>query len=126
MKKPLGAIYPVLKNKYYFDELYDTLFVRPSIWISDVFTSQWMDRGAIDGFLHKVAESASYIGSFFREYIDKPIVNGSGDLVADITKKLGQTFRTVQTGRVQQYMILALVTMAAFSALFYYLLVSPR
>jgi hypothetical protein len=61
-----------------------------------------------------------------RNYIDKPIVNGSGDLVGESVKKLGQVFKPIQTGRIQQYMIMALVIMAAFSALFYYLLVFPR
>ena len=56
------------------------------------------------------------IGNFLRNYIDKPVVNGSGDLVGEGTKKLGGVFRTIQTGRVQQYMILALVSVAVFSA----------
>jgi hypothetical protein len=53
-------------------------------------------------------------------------VNGFGDFVGESVKKIGQLFRPVQTGRVQQYMILALVSVAAFSALFYYLLVFAR
>ena len=35
LQKPLGAIYTLLKNKYYFDELYNFLFVRPAYWVSD-------------------------------------------------------------------------------------------
>ena len=123
LKKVLGPVYTVLQNKYYFDELYDFLFVRPSIWISETFTYLWMDRKVIDGILHSIAYIMPFIGGFFRNYIDLPIVNGFGDLVGEGTKKLGQVFRVVQTGRVQQYMIGALVTIAAFSALFYYLLV---
>ena len=68
-----------------------------------------MDRRVIDGFLHAVAQFSLNLGSFFRNYIDKPIVNGFGDLVGDSVKKLGRTFRIIQTGRIQQYMILALV-----------------
>ena len=85
-----------------------------------------MDRGVIDGCLHAVARSVGVIGSFLRNAIDKPIVNGSGDLVADGVKKIGQVFKAVQTGRVQQYMVMALTVVAAFSALFYYLLVVGR
>jgi NADH-quinone oxidoreductase subunit L len=119
--KPLGPLHPVLKNKYYFDELYDRLFVRPAIWLADVFTSIWMDRNVIDGILHWFARISGLIGNFLRNAIDVPIVNGTGDRVADSTKWLGSLFRTIQTGRIQQYMILALVSIVTFAVLFFYL-----
>ena len=126
-EKTLGAtVYRWLKNKYYFDELYDKVFVKPAYWLAETFTSLWMDRKVIDGVLHWFAHISGIIGNFLRNAIDKPIVNGSGDLIAESTKKLGGVFRTIQTGRVQQYMILALVSIMAFSALFYYLLVAAR
>lgn len=126
LRKPLGAVYTLLENKYYFDELYDFLFVRPAYWLAETVTPAWMDRGLIDGFLHGIANFSVSVGSALRNYIDKPVVNGFGDFVGESVKKIGQLFRPVQTGRVQQYMILALVSVAAFSALFYYLLVFAR
>jgi NADH-quinone oxidoreductase subunit L len=126
VEKALGPVHTVLKNKYYFDELYDYLFVRPAYWLADRFTSQWMDRQVIDGVLHWFAYIAAPIGNFFRNAIDKPVVNGFGDWVAETAKKIGSALRPVQTGKIQQYMILALVSVAAFSALFYYLLVFVR
>jgi NADH-quinone oxidoreductase subunit L len=127
VEKTLGAtVYRWLKNKYYFDELYDKVFVKPAYWLAETFTSLWMDRKVIDGTLHWFARITGIIGNFLRNAIDKPIVNGSGDLVGEYTKKLGGVFRTIQTGRVQQYMILALVSIAAFTALFYYLLMVAR
>jgi NADH-quinone oxidoreductase subunit L len=121
VEKALGPLYRVLKNKYYFDEMYDFLFVRPAYWLAETFTSSWMDRKVIDGILHWFAYISGIIGNFFRDAIDKPIVNGSADWVAETTKKVGSIFRTIQTGRVQQYMILALMGLATFSVLFYYL-----
>jgi NADH-quinone oxidoreductase subunit L len=115
----LGGLYTVLRNKYYFDELYDFLFVRPAYWISETFTYKWMDRGVIDGLLHMIARVMFSLGSIFRNWIDKPLVNGFADLVGETVKRLGRTFRFVQTGRVQQYMVMALVI--AFGTLFYYL-----
>ncbi|RME06125.1 MAG: NADH-quinone oxidoreductase subunit L, partial [Anaerolineae bacterium] len=119
LKAPLGPLYTLLQNKYYFDELYDFLFVRPSIWISEVFAFRWMDRGLIDGILHTVARAAYALGGIFRNYIDVPIINGFGDFVGEGTKKLGRALRVIQTGRVQQYMLIALVLASA--SLFYYL-----
>ena len=126
VERLLGPVYTVLKNKYYFDELYNTLFVRPAYWVAETFTSLWMDRTVIDGVLHWFASISGVIGNFLRDAIDKPIVNGSGDWVGETTKKIGSVLRAIQTGRVQQYMILALVSVAAFTALFYYLLFMAR
>ena len=113
-----------MKRKYWFDEAYDKIFVRPAYWMSETFTSLWMDRKVIDGVLHFLAYASIVIGSFFRNAIDKPIVNGFGDWLSEAVKRLGFNFRIVQTGKVQQYMIMGLVTIAAFAALFYYLLVA--
>ncbi|HZD55325.1 MAG TPA: hypothetical protein VE136_01275, partial [Anaerolineales bacterium] len=68
---------------------------------------------------HAFARVMFSLGSIFRNGIDKPIVNGFGDLVGETVKRLGRSFRFVQTGRVQQYMVMALVI--AFGTLFYYL-----
>ena len=119
----LGPVHTLLKNKYYFDELYDFLFVRPAYWLASIFTSLWMDQKGIDGILHWFAKTSGDIGNFLRDFIDKPVVNGFGDLVAESTKKVGVWFRVIQTGRVQQYMVLALVSVVVFSAIFYYLFV---
>ena len=50
---------------------------------------------------------------------DVPLINGFGDLVGEGTKKIGKALRVIQTGRVQQYMVIALVL--AFGTLFAYL-----
>jgi NADH-quinone oxidoreductase subunit L len=44
-----GGVYGFVKNKWYFDELYDFLFVRPSLWFGRLF---WKggDEGTIDRF----------------------------------------------------------------------------
>jgi NADH:ubiquinone oxidoreductase subunit 5 (subunit L)/multisubunit Na+/H+ antiporter MnhA subunit len=123
VEKLLGpSISNLLKNKYYFDELYQFLFVRPANWMAVTFTSLWMDRIVIDGILHAVASLTSPLGHFFRNYIDKAIVNWSGDKAADITQGMGGEFRTIQTGRIQQYMVLALVSIGIFGGFYYYVL----
>jgi NADH-quinone oxidoreductase subunit L len=119
LEKPLGPVYTLLKNKYYFDELYDFLFVRPAYWVSRTFTYQWLDQRIIDGLLHTIARGANSLGGIFRNYIDKPIVNGFGDFVGESVKRIGRGSRFIQTGRVQQYLVMALVI--AFGTLFYYL-----
>lgn len=123
VQKALGPIHTVLKNKYYFDELYDAIFVKPIIWLSDVF-SNWVDRSLIDGVLHGIALAVGVIGSFLRNVIDKPLINGFGDLVGDWTQKLGANLRPIQTGKIQQYMVYALTTAAIFVAVYFWLISS--
>jgi len=119
LEKRLGPVYRLLKNKYYFDELYDLIFVRPSYWLSRTFTYLWVDRKIIDGVLHFFSRITFSLGGIFRNYIDKPIINGFGDFVGESVKRLGRSGRFVQTGRVQQYMVMTLII--AFGTLFYYL-----
>ncbi|MBM3144035.1 MAG: NADH-quinone oxidoreductase subunit L [Chloroflexi bacterium] len=119
LKRPLGPIYTLFQKKYYFDELYDLIFVRPALWISETLSYMWIDRGLIDGILHTVARVAYAMGGVFRNYIDVPVVNGFGDFVGEGVKKLGRAFRMIQTGQVQQYMVIALAL--AFGTLFYYI-----
>jgi hypothetical protein len=78
-----------------------------------------MDRKMIDGVLHWVARVTVVIGDFFRNKIDLPIINGFGDFVGYGGKKLGNKIRVVQTGRVQQYMLMGLAFV--FVAVFYYI-----
>ena len=117
LKKVLGGVHPVLKNKYYFDEIYNVLFVRPATWLAETFTNLWLDRGLIDGFLHGLARVASSVGGILRNYFDKPVVNGFGDVVGEGTKRLGRDLRVIQSGRVQQYLLMALILV--FTTAFY-------
>ncbi len=119
LRQPLGTFYKWLENKYYFDELYDFAFVRPSRWIAETFTYRWVDQGIIDGILHSIAFVSTRVGSAFRNYIDTPVVNGFGDFVGEGVKRLGQRFRFVQTGKLQQYMLIAVVL--ALSTMAYFL-----
>ena len=61
-----GAPYRVLLNKYYIDELYDIVVVRPftsgSRWLARVF-----DLGVIDGFFNGVAQGARGLSLIWRE-----------------------------------------------------------
>jgi NADH-quinone oxidoreductase subunit L len=101
----LGPVHTLLRRKYYFDELYDFLFVRPSYWFAEKVVYLFIDRKVIDGILHAVARAVLAIGAFLRKYIDLKVVNGFGDLVGVSTKRFGGWFRVVQTGRVQAYLI---------------------
>jgi NADH-quinone oxidoreductase subunit L len=109
LKKWLRGFYAWLKNKYYVDELYEMVFIKPAIWLSETFTSVWMDRQGIDGILHGVARVFPIVGAALRNYFDLPVINGIGDKFGSGTNQLGHRSTVIQTGRVQQYMIAAVI-----------------
>ncbi|MBI5962517.1 MAG: NADH-quinone oxidoreductase subunit L [Chloroflexi bacterium] len=116
---------PVLKNKYYFDEAYDYLFIKPLTWFSEVFVSKWMDKGVIDSILHIFGPATGGLGTFIREKFDVPVVNQFfGDGSANLTYSIGRNLRPIQTGRIQQYLILSLVVIFVVGGLVYFFLLA--
>jgi NADH-quinone oxidoreductase subunit L len=116
---------PVLKNKWYFDEAYDFLFVKPAYWFSETFVYKWIDQGIIDGILHSIAAATAFLGTSIRKYIDKVIINELiGDGTARVTQWFGSRLQPLQTGRIQQYMLASLGLLIIVGGLLFMMLVS--
>jgi NADH-quinone oxidoreductase subunit L len=73
----------VLNRKYYIDELYDTIVVRPLVWLSRAVLWRGVDQGVVDG----------------------AAVNG----MARLSQGLGWLGSRLQTGQVGVYVVLFLV-----------------
>jgi len=73
----------VLNRKYYIDELYDTIVVRPVVWLSRAVLWRGVDQGVVDG----------------------AAVNG----MARLSQGLGWLGSRLQTGQVGVYVVLFLV-----------------
>jgi NADH-quinone oxidoreductase subunit L len=114
---------PVLKNKWYFDEAYNFLFVKPAYWISETLVYKWMDQWFIDGILHFVGRATQWLGDKIRTYIDLKLINEFvGDGSGNAVKWTGRSLRPIQTGRVQQYMLAALLTIIIVGVILTYFL----
>ena len=112
---------PLLKNKYYFDEIYDAVFIKPAYWFAENVVYKFMDQRVIDGILHLFGPTTDGIGKFVREKFDLPFVNELvGDGTANVTYWFGGKLRAIQTGRVQQYLMLALVTFIVIGAVLFF------
>ncbi len=114
----LGPLHTLLRNKYYVDELYTAVVVRPVLAVAG-WVYHTMDRTAIDGFLHAVGRASQRWGELNRRF-DRYVVNGAGNLVGEATKRFGRGLRLVQTGRIQDYLFLALVTVALLGGVVYF------
>ena len=102
------GIYTTLYNKYYFDEAYDVLFIRPYYVICDGWF--WFDKTIVDGAVNGAGALGmlfSKINTWFDTYIVDGAVNGAG--IA--TRGFGLTIRHLQTGRVQNYAFIVFAAM---------------
>jgi len=118
LKKMMSpAIYTTLENKYYIDELYQLVFVKPSQWFSRVVVSEFVDRGVIDGFLHLVARAFTFTGDLLKVF-NLWLIDGVGDGIPQGLGRFGLWFRRVQTGRIQQYLLYAAIAAVLIGVIF--------
>ena len=76
----LGPIHTLVEHKYYIDELYDLLFVRPGLALA----------------------------RFLNEVVEPRVIDGAVNAVADFTLLEAREFRLLQTGRVRSYALVTL------------------
>ena len=62
----LRGAYTLLLNKYYVDEIYAAIIVRPLVWISTRVLWKAVDDGAIDGSVNGLADGARAVGDRVR------------------------------------------------------------
>lgn len=107
MERFLGPLHPILKNRYYMDDLYIWLFVKPSQWFGKQVIV-FLDKGAIDSILHMIARVFTWLGDLIK-VLNLWLIDGVGDGIPIAIYNFGGWLRRMQTGRVQQYMLLVLV-----------------
>ncbi|MBN1659830.1 MAG: NADH-quinone oxidoreductase subunit L [Anaerolineae bacterium] len=116
LRRALGPVYTWLENKWYFDELYNAVIIQPLIRLAQVCFG--FDRGIIDGIVNAVGAFGRWIASWLKRAIDNPIVDGAVNGVGRATDWFGEFMRATQTGNVQNYLLVAAVTVVLLLALF--------
>ncbi|MFM9197952.1 MAG: NADH-quinone oxidoreductase subunit L, partial [Planctomycetia bacterium] len=105
-------VYAFLANRWYFDELYHAIFVRPAFAIAGLASGT--DRGVIDRLIDGIAWSARQLAGL-DAWIDRTIVDGLVNATATATWNLGLELKKLQTGRLRQYVMFIVVgTVALF------------
>jgi len=84
--EPNTGIAKVLENKWYIDELYDTIIVKPLFW------------------------AANFLKSTIEKYVIDGAVNGVGKLVGYGSRQ----FRLIQSGQVGSYILMMVMAVAFF------------
>ena len=113
----------VLQNRYGLDAFYQRAFITPSRWVSEVFTYQWLDKKVIDEIIEGIARFTLKLGTAVRRWIDLRVINWLGDEVGSGVRNAGGEMRQVQTGRIQQYMLLTVLLVVVVGAVFFYFMV---
>jgi NADH-quinone oxidoreductase subunit L len=67
LAKSLHGPYTLLLNKYYVDEIYLALIVRPLLWLSTNVLWHVVDEGMIDGTVNGAARVARGVGGELRK-----------------------------------------------------------
>ena len=104
--KPL---YNLLLNKYWIDEIYDKLIIQPFLGLSRLAFS--FDFNIIDGLVNFSAALTLAV-SRVKGWIDKYIIDGLVNLIARIVGGLGLVFRRLQSGFIQNYILLIFTGLA--------------
>jgi len=85
----LSGIYNLLKRKYYVDEIYDALFVRPLMWLSENFFWKIFDVKIIDGIVNGSAKLFGGLASVLRRWQTGIVQNYAVTLVLGLIIILG-------------------------------------
>jgi NADH-quinone oxidoreductase subunit L len=110
-----APVYSALSNKWWFDELYDFLFVKPTMVVSRLIAS--FDKQWIDWLLDNLARGTVRFARWWEFIGDQSLVDGFVNLLAGWTYSLGLSLRGVQTGRIRQYVMFIVIGAIALFAL---------
>jgi len=105
-------IHTLLYNKYYFDELYDFIIVKPLLAFARFWWS--FDVNVIDGLVN-LTGAATVLWSDIEQWFDTWIIDGAVNGSGWVVRKGASVLRYLQTGSVQFYamfMLLMVVVLA--------------
>jgi NADH-quinone oxidoreductase subunit L len=113
LSKRYAPLYKLLSNKYYVDELYGFLFVRPFQRLAH-FLDTVVDAVVLHDllFVRPFQGLASFLADVFELEVIGGIVNG----IAALVNGSSRTLRRVQTGYVRNYALAILFGVVAIVA----------
>jgi NADH-quinone oxidoreductase subunit L len=117
-KEQFPGVYRFLANKWYFDELYSGILVRPALTVAGWCRS--FDLRCIDGFVNWLARATVRVAHWDGKF-DLGVIDGLANLLARVAYAVGGWLRTVQTGYLRSYVLfLVLAAIGIFALLSYF------
>lgn len=113
----LGPLWTAMENKWYVDELYKLIFIRPAVATADL-----LRRVDADWIVDPIVNGAASLGRRFggiSSWLDRNIVDGTVNLVGIVMDELSNYLKLLQTGRVQNYLVILLAGLLVLAGLYF-------
>lgn len=106
LQRVLGPAYTLVEHKYYVDELYGFLFVRPYQGLSRA-AAFMVDQRFLHDFIHDALLVRAYraMTGFLAEPVSHGLIDRGIDGMAALAQRLSLRLRKFQTGYVRQYVL---------------------
>jgi len=114
----LGIVYDWIKDRFYIDELYGFIFIRPLLALTQVLKG--FDLAVIDGAVNGAAWLVRSVISQVSRWFDVYVVDGAVNLAGWIPRKLGDWGKHLQTGYVQNYALAIFVGVLLLMLFYFY------
>ena len=108
-------------NKWYWDEIYDATVIKGSLLISRLLV--WFDSNIVDGIVNGVGAMVRRFGTASGGF-DQYVVDGMVNFTAFFVQTSGAAMKKLQTGKVQTYLVMALVAVTGY-IVYYFIQVMP-
>jgi len=113
-----GFLYRFSNNAWYFDSVYNFMFVR-SVKSVSRFSSKF-DILIVDGLVNMLARLMSVL-SGISDWLDRNIIDGLVNGIAIFAGKAGKFSRQFQSGKLQHYLITMISLMLIFFIITYFI-----
>jgi len=112
------GVFAFLKHKWYFDEAYSALLVRPALVVAHWCRA--FDTYVIDGLVHFLAWFGLWVSKWDGKF-DSNVVDGLVNVVGNAVYGIGARLRNVQTGYIRSYVLfLVLAAIGIYALLAYF------
>ena len=113
--RPLGSwFYRMAANKYFVDECYDRLIIGPFLAATRMLSR--FDLRIIDGAVNGTAQGWWLLGQW-KHWFDQAVVDRCVNGVAHVVRGIGAWGRRLQTGIIQQYLLIVVVATIILSVI---------
>ncbi|HOE68175.1 MAG TPA: NADH-quinone oxidoreductase subunit L [Candidatus Omnitrophota bacterium] len=109
--KAFRPLYQLSLNKFYVDEIYSRFVIRPFLALGRVLFH--FDATVIDGAVNGAGTGSMWLGAV-KNWFDKNIVDGLVNFVGAFTCFLNSVVKRLQTGLVQNYLLIAFLGFLVF------------
>jgi len=107
VRRQFPGFYRLLWNKWWFDEIYQVIFVRPVMFLARLVFR--FDRAVIDWFVDNTARWTVKASELEDKAIDRTVIDGLANLTASWIYSFGLWLRIIQTGKLRQYVMFIVV-----------------